>query len=88
METQAVYMALLQDPDPILHTRRAIREFLGGVSDETLQALIDDGMPVKVIGKTYLADRLALRQWLGVKLPAKSGATVEQIMDEIKRRLA
>jgi hypothetical protein len=81
---------------PVLTGRRDIAAFLG-ISVNSLAALIDAGLPVRVVGTIYIADKLALRQWLGVQVyPKKAGRLgrteidqiVEQVTKELSRRLA
>ncbi len=69
-------------------TLKGSREICGylGVGRNLMPALIDAGMPVQMVGNVVLADRLALRQWLGVKLPETKAHTLTKA--EIVRILA
>jgi hypothetical protein len=64
----------------ILTGRKPIADYLG-VCVNSLHALIEAGMPVRVVGTMYIADKRAIRQWLGVRLPL-TRAEINRIIDE------
>lgn len=71
------------DSVSILRGRREIAAFLG-ISVNTLMALIDTDQtfPCRQIGAVYLADKLAIRQWLGVGVTKP--VSQEQIREAVK----
>ncbi len=50
----------------ILRGKAEIAEFLR-VSINSLPVCIDAGAPIRVVKNIFVADKLALRQWLGVQ---------------------
>jgi hypothetical protein len=73
----------------ILKGNQEIARFLGISVSQLYVAEQDPAFPMRRIGTVKLADKLALRQWLGVKAPNLGPAPgPEQIRAAVKQVLA
>lgn len=72
----------------ILKGNKEIAGFLGISVSQIYIAEQDPTFPIRRIGAVKLADELALRQWLGVKVNLAPAPTEEQIREAVRQVLS